>query len=125
MPMGSNSARIIIRAIVIWASVLASKLHRFLRGVPLISFFLSLIIYTVHIFSMFFKNAISKGSDKGCQSPLIYKCHAILVGFFFCLFVFSRAAPVAHGGSQAKGLTGAVAADLCQTHSNTGSELHL
>ena len=29
--------------------------------------------------------------------------------FFFCLFVFPRATPVAYGGSQAKGLTGAVA----------------
>ena len=32
-------------------------------------------------------------------------------------FVFSRAAPVAHGGSQARGLIGAVAAGLCQGHS--------
>ena len=39
--------------------------------------------------------------------------------FCFCLFAFSRAAPVAHGGSQARGLIGAVAG-LC--HSNTGSE---
>ena len=38
-------------------------------------------------------------------------------------FVFSRAAPVAYGGSQARGLIRAVAADL--RHSNAGSELRL
>ena len=43
--------------------------------------------------------------------------------FFF--FVFSRAAPVAYGGSQARGLIGATAAGLHQSHSNTGSELCL
>ena len=32
--------------------------------------------------------------------------------FFFCLFAFSRAAPEAYGGSQAKGLIGAVATGL-------------
>ena len=45
--------------------------------------------------------------------------------FFFFFFVFSRAAPTAHGGSQARGLIGAVAAGLRQSHSNLGSELHL
>ena len=32
--------------------------------------------------------------------------------FYFCLFAFSRATPVVHGGSQARGLIGAVAASL-------------
>ena len=45
--------------------------------------------------------------------------------FFFCLFVFSRAAAMAYGGSQAMGRTGAVAAGLRQGHSNVGSELPL
>ena len=45
--------------------------------------------------------------------------------FIFILFVFSRAAPAAHGASQARGLIGATAAGLCQSHSNTGSELRL
>ena len=45
--------------------------------------------------------------------------------FFFGLFAFSRAAPVAHGGSQARGRIEAVAAGLCQSHSNTGSEPRL
>ena len=47
-------------------------------------------------------------------------------GFFFSFFVFlpfSRAAPMAYGGSQARGLTGAVAAGL--HHSNATPELHL
>ena len=44
---------------------------------------------------------------------------------FICLFVFSRAAPMACGGSQAKSLIGAVATGLRQSHSNAGSEPHL
>ena len=40
---------------------------------------------------------------------------------FFGLFAFSRAAPVAHGGSQARGLIGVVATGLC----NEGSEPRL
>ena len=42
--------------------------------------------------------------------------------FVFCLF---RAALVACGGSQAKGQIGAVAASLCHSHSNAGSEPQL
>ena len=45
--------------------------------------------------------------------------------FFFCLFVSSRAAPAAYGGSQVRGPIGAFAADLQQSHSNAGSELRL
>ena len=41
---------------------------------------------------------------------------------FFCLFAFSRAAPVAYGDSQARGPIRAVAASLRQSHSNRGSE---
>ena len=41
---------------------------------------------------------------------------------FVCLFVLlSRAAPVAYGGSQARGQTEATAARLHHTHSNAGS----
>ena len=42
--------------------------------------------------------------------------------FFFFLFAFSRAAPKAYGGSQARGLIGAVAASLRHSHSNARSE---
>ena len=38
--------------------------------------------------------------------------------FFFCLF---RAAPLAYGGSQARGPVGAVASGLYQSHSNARS----
>ena len=41
-----------------------------------------------------------------------------------CLFVFSRAAPTAYGGSQARGPIGAVAAGLDHSHSNMGSKPH-
>jgi len=44
---------------------------------------------------------------------------------FFFFFVFSRVAPTAYGGSQARGLIGAVAASLRQSHSNAGSKLYL
>ena len=45
--------------------------------------------------------------------------------YFVCLFVFSRAAPVAYGSSQARGLIGAVATGLYQSQSNSGSKPHL
>uniref|UniRef100_A0A8D0V3C3 Voltage-dependent L-type calcium channel subunit alpha n=1 Tax=Sus scrofa TaxID=9823 RepID=A0A8D0V3C3_PIG len=41
--------------------------------------------------------------------------------FFFCIFAFSRATPMAYGGSQAKGLIRAVAASLHHSHS---TQLH-
>ena len=46
----------------------------------------------------------------------------VLFCFVFCLF---RATPAAYGGSQARGLIGAVATGLRHSHSNDGSELHL
>ena len=42
--------------------------------------------------------------------------------FFFCLFVFFRAAPAAYGGTQARGGIGAVATVLRQSYRNSGSE---
>ena len=46
---------------------------------------------------------------------------------FVCLFVclLFRAAPEAYGGSQARGLIGAMAAGLHHSHSNARSEPHL
>ena len=44
---------------------------------------------------------------------------------FFCHFAISWAAPVAYGGSQARGLIGAIATGLHQSHSNARSELSL
>ena len=45
--------------------------------------------------------------------------------FFFLVFVFLRAALVAYGDSQARGLIGAAAASLRQSHSSARSELCL
>ena len=41
------------------------------------------------------------------------------------LLVFSRASPMAYGGSQARSLMGAVAVGLRQSHSNARYEPHL
>ena len=45
--------------------------------------------------------------------------------FPFFVFLFFRATPEAHGGSQARGPFGAVATGLQHSHSNAGSELRL
>ena len=45
--------------------------------------------------------------------------------YFFFFFLLFRAAPVAYGGSQARGQIGAPAASLRHSHRNAGSELHL
>ena len=45
--------------------------------------------------------------------------------FIYCLFAISWATSVACGGSQARGLIGAVATGLRQSHSHTGSEPRL
>ena len=42
--------------------------------------------------------------------------------FSFCLLAISWAAPGAYGGSQARGLIGAIASGLHQSHSNARSE---
>ena len=63
-------------------------------------------------------------------NPMEYICHITIVTelsvvisfvfiYFFCLF---RAACVAYGSSQARGLTGAAAAGLHHSHSNTESK---
>ena len=48
-----------------------------------------------------------------------------LIYFLFFVFLSFRAAPMACGGSQARGLIGAVATGLHHSHSNARSELHL
>ena len=47
--------------------------------------------------------------------------------YYFCLFAFSGAAPLgaAYGGSQARGRIGVIAASLCHSLSNVGSEPRL
>ena len=56
-----------------------------------------------------------------------FKPEGWIEGYFFVVVVdvvvaISWAAPMAYGVSQAKGLIRAVAACLCQSHSNTGSK---
>ena len=57
--------------------------------------------------------------------PVFLFCCCCCFVFCFFFFVFSRAAPLACGGSQARGLIRAIVASLHQSHSNTESELHL
>ena len=55
-----------------------------------------------------------------------YYDNFILINFTVYLFIhLFRAALAAYGGSQARGLIRAVAASLCQSHSNSGSKPHL
>ena len=46
----------------------------------------------------------------------------LLRTYFFFFFAFPRATPVAYGGSQARGLIGAVATHLHHSHSHSHSE---
>ena len=59
---------------------------------------------------------------------LLHVIYTLIFFFSFLFLVFfaiSWATPTAYGGSQARGRIGAVAASLRQSHSNSGSELHL
>ena len=49
----------------------------------------------------------------------------MVIDSYLFIYLFFRAAPTAYGDSQARGRTGAAAADLHHSHSNAGSELHL
>ena len=62
-----------------------------------------------------------EGSDK----KELVMTFLILIFMYLFIFVFSRAAPMAYGDSQAKGLIGAVAASLHHSHSNSGSKPRL
>lgn len=52
------------------------------------------------------------------KTDFIYSC----INNFFFFLSFSRAAPAAYGGSQARGVIRAVATGLCHSHSNAGSK---
>ena len=60
--------------------------------------------------------------QKTCSSLSIF--HGIFILFIIIIFAF-WAAPVAYGGSQARGQIRATAAGLCHSHSNITSELRL
>ena len=74
---------------------------------------------------------LSEARDRTCNLMVpsrIHFCCATMGTPNLCLFfffVFSRATLAAYGGFQVRGLIGAIAAGLCQSHSNVGSESHL
>ena len=51
--------------------------------------------------------------------------NAFIYLFIYSLILLFRAEPVAYGGSQARGLIGAIAASLHYSYSNARSKLHL
>ena len=61
------------------------------------------------------------------QGIKLYLCSnsSCCIGIFFFLLSFLGPAPSAHEGSQARGLIGAVATSLRQSHSNAVSKPHL
>ena len=73
-------------------------------------------------------HVVSMAKNKNKEIPFVLFvclfCFCFLF-FVFCLFAISWAAPAAYGGSQARGLIGAVGIRLRQSHSNAGSELCL
>ena len=60
-----------------------------------------------------------------CACVYVIMLSFIFLLFFPLFFVFFRTAPMAYGGSQARGRIGAVASGLRHRHSNAGSELCL
>ena len=76
------------------------------------------LIHSSEIFILFFSAFISVCICANEFSFLSF----LSFFFFFCLFSFSRSAPAAYGGSQARGQIGAVASGLRLSHSNAGSE---
>ena len=61
----------------------------------------------------------------GQEGPVNHLCSVFFFFLSFFFFVFSGAAPTAYGGSLARGLIGAAATRLRQSHSNSGSEPRL
>ena len=70
---------------------------------------------------------LSGNSKPQSSNPMVsrFSVAGPILFFFFGLFAISWAAPAAYGGSQARGLIGAVATSLRQSHSNAGSEPRL
>ena len=64
-------------------------------------------------------------SLEALSSPVFRFIFFIIYLFIYFVFCPFTATPAAYGGSQARGLIGAVAAGLHHSHSNTRSELHL
>ena len=68
------------------------------------------------VFSLTVSSLHGSGGEGSSLGPLL----------FICLFVFLfMATPAAYGSSQARDPIGAATPGLCQSHGNSGSELHL
>ena len=84
------------------------------------------IIYRNHLSTGFFDLFLTPHSLFLTQQPeILSKLNHVCLWhkiFFFFFFSVSWATPEAYGGSQARGQIGAVAASLCQSHSNMGSQ---
>ena len=72
--------------------------------------------------SLFYTDNFAYGNSPLAVPPLGLWCHSLL---FFSFLPFLGLLLWHIGGSQARGLIGAVAARLCQSHSNVGSEPRL
>ena len=83
--------------------------------------------YSEHSNSMCSVQGLSLTEKRATIQYHVHPSEYVTFSFFlsflsFCLF---RAAPVAYGGSQARGPIGAIAAGLHHSHSNVGSKVHL
>ena len=68
------------------------------------------------------KKVEGKKNVSYCSTTQRYIVNFFFLFLSFCLF---RVAPEAYGSSQARSLIAAIAAGLCQSHSNTGSKPRL
>ena len=87
--------------------------------------FSSIFLFFSFLITPFPTEFLGQGSDLSCSCYLPTAAPTLDPLFFylfFCLYLFFRAAPVAHGGSQARGQIGALAASLCHSHGNAGSK---
>ena len=100
----------LISFIVIWVFKYVSCLY-----------LLNYIFHILYIYTYYFITLPKPKNKLSLRDPSI--SNIIFFSFFF--LVFSRAAPAAYGVSQPRGLIGAVAAGLHQSHSNWGSKPHL
>ena len=64
-------------------------------------------------------------SGTSAGSDVMSSLSACFLIYKMVIFFFPKAAPAAYGESQARGQTAAVATGLHQSHSNSGSKLHL
>ena len=80
------------------------------------------LFFTRGFFFLVFSVAVQFAATEACYCyPLLLFAIPFIYLFIYGLFAFSRAAPSAYGGSQARSLIRAVATGLCQSHSNSGS----